>query len=177
MFLNNYYRMKEQNENILTDSSDFIIDKGYQVVLPNGSSVNITASAVNGFDRFSSTPSSGGIVVGATSSTTVLSRYKYIQFGSGTTPVTIYDYKCETPISNISCTSARIASITNGRRITYTFMNTNDTPITVNEVVIYDNFAFTGTACKVAVWREVFDTPLEVGAGETFIYNIEIVEV
>lgn len=173
MLLNNYYNLRKASYSAAV-YGDFVIKPNLQMALPDGTLYTISTAECNGVDRlFRTTQNTIYIATSKPTTGNIGSDYKYIVFGDGDTPVELSDFSVSgNVIGNISCTSINGAYIENGFRYTYTFIN-RGSEATIKEVCIFDNFSFTAQGRKCALWREVFDEPLTVGAGESFIYNFE----
>lgn len=174
MILNNYYNLRKASYSVPVGNTFFLTNPNLQIALSDGTLYTITTSECNGTDRLFRAASDYSAVYTSNPPTSGIGHInKYIVFGDGDTPVELSDFSVSgNVIGNIGCTSMSGVYIENGIRYTYTFIN-RGSEATIKEVCIFDNFTLNTTARKVALWREVFDEPLTVGAGESFIYNFE----
>lgn len=174
MLLNNYYNLRKASY-AAPPSVNLLINPNLQIALSDGTLFTITSAECNGVDRlFRASAGTNLLFTSKPSTSSVNCDIKYIVFGDGDKPVELSDFSVSgNVIKNISCTSISAAYIENGIRYTYTFINRDSAESTIKEVCIFDNFTLSSSTRKVALWREVFDEPLTVGAGESFIYNFE----
>ena len=186
MLLKNYYTLLDAYRHTYVGGSTAYFSSGYAipaVKLNNGSEVSVTTSMCGAQvygDKLrgmfgGNTPSASAIYAYPPTSQSIAGTDTYIAFGSGTTPPTIDDYAVEALISNISATATRVINLENGHRVYITFINNNNTSITINEVVMYGSLNASGFAANPALLREVFETPITVEAGESFIYSWDYV--
>lgn len=102
--------------------------------------------------------------------------------GSGTTPVTMEDYRIESEITTLSCLSVSVSYDPENGTVTYdkTIKNTSSGTITVSEIGIVGLMKYyssvhtsnSGTTFPVLCYREVLDTPIVVAPGESFTVSI-----
>lgn len=175
MLLNNYYNLRKASYSMPSGGSTYLENPNLQISLSDGTLYTIAGSDCSGVDRLFRTPENYGYLYTSKPSTgNIVSANKYIVFGDGDRPVELTDFSVAgNVIGNINCTSINGVYIENGFRYTYTFINRGSNEVTIKEVCIFDSFSFTSSSRKCALWREVFDEPLTVGAGESFIYNFE----
>lgn len=175
MLLNNYIKLKTQNSLTPKGSGVFINDLGYTYRGSNGNTFTLNYGNFGGADPILTPAAVGNISTVIPSTSTSNYNQLHIVFGNGNTPVTPDDYTIAgTRITNIS-PSAVVGGITDiGTTVSYIFTNNNATNVTISEVCIFGGFAFNTTNIKFAIWREVFDEPLTVPAGVSFMYTIEI---
>ena len=109
--------------------------------------------------------------------------YGYSNFvvGSGTTPVSEDDYCLESEITTLKAVAVTTSRDYVNATVTFTktMTNTASDPIVVSEIGIVflcqystSSGGGSGTAFPVLAYREVLDTPVTVGAGETFAVTI-----
>ncbi len=100
----------------------------------------------------------------------------FMRLGTGTTAPSKSDYTLENIISNANMnTSTSVVGISpNGSKVyTYTFQNTTNAPITVNEVGLYLRGKSSYYSLCILLTREVID-PKEVGVGKTATFTYEL---
>lgn len=187
MLLNNYYNLKKAYASSYINGTNQgkLVSSGTElsVITSNGSSYGINAAICGAYlhaDKLrgqfhGNIPDVSAIYTTVPAyNSDIQPSYTYITFGSGSTPPTPDDYTVETRIANITPTGVRVVSIDNGHRCYITYTNGNSTSITIREVVMFGNLS--GSAAPhVALLREVFDTPIEVEAGESFIFSWDYV--
>lgn len=175
MLLNNYRKILKQS--ILTRNYDtFLYNMGYQVTRQDGTSVALTAKECQGRDTLiCPTQQNSRIYTTLPGVNTLAYDAIYIVFGDGDTPVTVDDYSISgNAISDISFSSIEGLSTDVGGNILYTFVNRGN-DVTIKEVCIFGSFSYSNNlSYKVALWREVLDTPLVVPSGSTFTYTISV---
>lgn len=174
MLLNNYRKILKQS--ILTNNGGgFLYDMGSQVTRRDGTSIALTYYECQGRDPLICPPDSGRVFTTLPTTSKIQFNNIYIVFGDGDTPVSVDDFSISgNAITNISVSSKEGASTDVGGNILYTFINRGD-DATIKEVCIFGCFSTGQTSSyKVALWREVLDTPLIVPAGSTFTYTISV---
>ena len=177
MFLDNYNKIRKQAGLTATDGT-FITNLNTQITTTNGTAYTITHNECCGADRLIRVPTPSTIYTTIPSATSGVNyAYHYVVFGDGDTPVSTSDYSISgSRIADINISSVTGVATPTGYKIMYNFTYTGSSPTTIKEVCIYDNFgayAYSNSR-KVALWREVFDTPLELPAGSSFTYNFEV---
>lgn len=96
--------------------------------------------------------------------------------GSGTTPVSVSDYRIENELfDNISFVSLVTGYSTDGT-ITHTKTMRNDTggEITVSEIGLTQGFSNGNSNYSLLIYREVLSDPIVVPAGEVFNVSVSI---
>lgn len=177
MLLNNYIKAYKQNLLSYKEGVGYIVSLGYQYRIVNGNTVSLSSSDFGGINPLiQPTASTVNISTSLPTTSTESSSNRHIVFGDGDTPPTLDDYTISgNVIPNIRYVTLAGSTISNGVRQSYVFTNHNSTPITIKEVCIFGSFDLVGSSYSLAMWREVFSTPLTVEAGTSFIYNIDVV--
>lgn len=175
MLLDNYYLLRTQ-AGLTNSGGGFVTSLNYQVNLSNGSSYTLSSNDCNGPDNLIRPTVTSNIRTDIPPYSSGKGNYKFIVFGDGDVPVETDNYSISgSPIANISISSVEGMVTVKGYKIMYTFKYTGTNTATIKEVCIFDNFStITSNIIKVALWREVFNTPLQVPAGSIFTYNFEV---
>lgn len=176
MLLDNYYQLRTQAE-LTNFGGGFLTNLNLQVNLSDGSSYTLTYNECNGPDKLIKPASKDQVKTYIPPTSAVNNPNKYIVFGDGAVPVETDNFSISgSPIENISSSSVEGIRTVTGTKFMYTFKYTGTNTATIKEVCIFDNFcnSLSGTTRKVALWREVFQTPLQVPAGSIFTYNFEV---
>ena len=176
MFLNNYYQLRTQ-AGLTKPGGGFLTNLNLQVDQSDGSAYTLANQDCNGQDRLIAPTITSYVKTSIPPASGAIGGNKYIVFGDGNVPVETDNYSISgSPIQNISISSVEGIRTVTGNKIMYTFKYTGTNTATIKEVCIFDNF--TGSASnnsrKVALWREVLNTPLQVPAGSIFTYNFEV---
>lgn len=176
MFLDNYYQLRTQ-AGLTYTGGGFVTNLNLQVNLPDGAPYTLAYQDCNGRDGLISPSNSSYVKTSIPSASGANGGNKFIVFGDGNAPVETDNYSISgSPIQNIRISSVEGIRTVTGSKIMYTFKYEGTNTATIKEVCIFDNFtsSLSNTSRKVALWREVFQTPLQVPAGSIFTYNFEI---
>lgn len=176
MLLNNYYQLRTQG-GLTYSGGGFLTNLKLNVSLSDGSTYTLAYQDCNGQDRLIAPSNTSYIKTLIPSTSGSNGGYKYIVFGDGDVPVEMDNYSISgSPIQNIIASSVEGIRTVTGSKIMYTFKYTGTNTATIKEVCIFDNFtdSLSNTSRKFALWREVFQTPLQVPAGSIFTYNFEV---
>ena len=176
MLLDNYYQLRTQ-AGLTKSGGGFLTDLNLQVNLSDGTSYALNYQECNGPDRLIKSDDKSYVKTLIPPATDTTGGNKYIVFGDGNNPVETDNYSISgSPIANISISSVEGIRTVTGFKIMYTFKYTGTNTATIKEVCIFDNFTsyLSNNSRKVALWREVFQTPLQVPAGSIFTYNFEV---
>ena len=175
MILDNYYQIRTQ-AGLTSVNGAILTNLGLSVNLASGSSFTLTNYECNGADRLVRPTAKDYIRTRIPSGSAISNLDRYMVFGDGNEPVATDDYSISgSAIENISILSLDGIRTITGYKLMYSFKYTGTTTAVIRELCIFDNFGVSSqSGRKVALWREVFDTPLQVPAGSIFTYNLEV---